>query len=100
MDASHAIDGMRPGNAQVCHVDALHRALLHQRHAPQSVYIPWERGRHPLCQERPELGRGPRTPVASPYPQISAHRLHQALHAPTLHPRPSPLTLRKRWLIS
>lgn len=56
VDASHAIDGVRPRDAQVGHVDALHRTLLHQGHAPQPVYIPRERGCHPLRQESPELG--------------------------------------------
>lgn len=50
VDASHAIDGVRPSDAQVGHVDTLHRALFHKRHTPQPVYIPWERGCHPLCQ--------------------------------------------------
>lgn len=71
VDASHTVDGVRPGDAQVGHVDALHRALLHKGHAPQPVYIPWERGCHPLCQESPELGPDAGT-QPSPYPQSYA----------------------------
>lgn len=68
VDASHTIDSVRPGDAQVGHVDALHRALLHQGHAPQPVHIPWERGCHPLCRESPELGPDAGT-SPSPCPQ-------------------------------
>lgn len=30
MDASHAVDCVRASDAQMCHVDALHRTLLHE----------------------------------------------------------------------
>lgn len=66
VDASHTVDGVRPGDAQVGHVDALHRALLHQRHAPQPVDVPGEGGCHPLCPESPELGPVPRNPGPQP----------------------------------
>lgn len=96
VDASHSVDSMGPSDAQVGHVNALHCFLLHKRHAPQPVYVPWECGCHPLCQESPELAQGPRTRAPAPYPPSSAQSPPCWLSGPT----PRLLTFRKRWLIS
>lgn len=48
VDLGHAVDGVRPNDAQVSHVDALDPALLHQRHPPEPVQVTRELRVHPL----------------------------------------------------
>lgn len=81
MDAGHAIDGMRPGDAEVGHVDAFHCALLHKRHAPQPVHVPREDGCHPLRRESPELRRRRGLQSRGPQPRTPS-TLPTALHPP------------------
>lgn len=39
MDASHSVDGVRPHDAQMSHVDFLSAAFLDQGHSAQTVVV-------------------------------------------------------------